>query len=329
MPRNTDISTILFPVALRPVGYAPVDDNSAGTGDDAEPISGGEEFKNINQYKAVVRGDTGAVFAVVSSRYELLHNSRALDLGKKAFEHLFPEASADDFIVYDVQSTKTGSACHIDLIHRSYSADVWEQETWLPFLRVSNSYNRYRALSFDFGFVRKLCSNGIIFRKEAIHARFYHTKGRLEVDLKQDKTFQKLKDLEKAFSTHMRHLRDTKMSRQLLLPLSLYLLQLEFNVTSQDAQKRNREQDRLSEVVRSLSDLINGYVKELGDNGYTALNAATDLATHSPSLAGPFATSAKLQQSIAERSQSFTDELSKGNDTSIEGLLATQIAWVS
>jgi hypothetical protein len=329
MTRNTDISTILFPVELRPVNYTVAGSETAASTGAGAPASKNEENKSISQYKAVVRGDTGAVFAVVSNRYELLHNSRALDLGKKAFVHLFPEASANDFIVYDIQLTKTGSACHIDLIHKSYSTDVWEQETWLPFLRVSNSYNRSRALSFDFGFVRKLCSNGIIFRKETIQARFYHTKGRLDVDLKQDKSFQKLKELEREFAAHMKRLRETTLNGKVLLPLSIFLLDLKFDFASQDESKREQEQSRLGEVVKTLDSLITKYVKDLGENAYTALNAATDLATHSPSVVGPFATSAKLQQSIAGRSRSLTDQLGRDSKKRVEELIADQIALVN
>ena len=329
MNRNTDISTILFPVELRPVNYTAAAEESPRSEGGGKPTSKKEEIKSIKQYRAVVRGDTGTVFAVVSDRYELLHNSRALDLGKKAFVHLFPETAADDFIVYDIQLTKTGSACHIDLIHKSYSTKIWEQETWLPFLRVANSYNRYRALSFDFGFVRELCSNGIIFRKETIQARYYHTKGRLEVDLERDKTFQKLKELESEFAAHMKSLRGMALNGQHLLPLSIFLLELEFDLEASDAKKRAQEQARLGVVVKSLEDLIEKYMSELGANAYTALNAATDLATHAPSVAGPFATSAKLQQNIAERSRALTAELTLNSKKRIEDLLAEQIALVN
>lgn len=328
MSRNTDLSTILFPVELRPVGYIPSGPDAKSSPEESGEESDPEAFESINQYKAVVRGDNGTVFAVVSSRYELLHNSRALDLGKKAFEHLFPEASAADFIVFDLHSTKTGSACHIDLIHKTYSSDVWEQETWLPFLRVSNSYNRSRALGFDFGFVRKLCSNGVIFRKETIQARFYHTKGELEVDLAQDKSFLRLKELESQFAAHMKGLREATVDGQYLLPLSIFLLGLDFDLGASNPRKNGEERKRLSDVVDSLNGLIANYVGELGNSAYTAMNAATDLATHSPATAGRFATSAALQEQVGERSAEFLSLLSKPHKGRIEDILAKQLLLV-
>jgi hypothetical protein len=325
MARNTDLSAVLFPVELKPVGYTVRAAGHAEAEGELEAPVGRADFKGIPQYKAVVRGDTGKVLAVVSDRYQLLHNSRALEMGKTAFTHLFPAAKASDFIVFDVQTTETGSACHVDLIHNSYSTEVWEQETWLPFLRVSNSYNRYRALSFDFGFVRRLCSNGMIFRKESIKARFYHTKGRLEVNLSQDATFSKLKEMESEFSAHMKGLHAITVKEQLLLPLSIYFLGLDFEIDARDPVKQEREKERLAKVVVSLSDLIRKYLKELGANAYSALNVATDFATHTPRVAGAFATSATLQNEVGQRTRHFLGKIGDGQEAGLELFLKDQI----
>ena len=37
-----------------------------------------------------------------------------------------------------------------------------------PFIRVTNSYNALRALVFDIGFFRKVCTNGLILRDAII-----------------------------------------------------------------------------------------------------------------------------------------------------------------
>jgi len=310
MPRNTDLSSILFPVEVRPIGFQ----SDGGPGSPSG-------FEEVDQYKAIVRTDTGTVFSVVSKRYELLHNSRALDLGKKAFQLLFPEASENDFIPFDIRYTKTRSACHVDLIHKSYDTKVWEQETWLPFLRVSNSYNRSRALTFDFGFVRKLCSNGVIFQKESVRAKFYHTKGELNINLTQDKQFQRLKELEGEFSSHMKRLLEMKLTEELIKALSLYLLGLEFDLDAKNLKRVAQEQGRLMDVAGKLEHLVSSYISELGQSAYTALNAATDFATHTPSLAGKFATSAGLQESIGERMRTLS-----GRPDDVPQLVQSQLA---
>lgn len=318
MERNTDINSVLFDVELRPVAYS-VDDDC--------DLQGPSNFEGVGRYKAVVRKDNGSVFAIVSDRYEILHNSRALELGKQAFELLFPESNQEDFRVYDIKTTKTGSACHIDLIHKSYDVKVWEQESWLPFLRISNSYNRSRALSFDFGFVRKLCSNGLIFQKESIRARYYHTRGKLSIDLQSDTRFDRLKELEAAFSGHMKSLRARKVGEQFQLPLSLYLLGLEFDLDSNDLEKLEREHKRFDDVKSELKRLIHDYFKDLGGSAYTALNIATDFATHSASKAGPFAKVEKLQAVVGSCSRGFEKEVSRGSK--VEDVLKSQIALLA
>lgn len=311
MERNTNLATVMFPVEIRPIGFQTETSESADEDSDQGSPSA---FTAIGKYQAIVRVDTGTVFSVVTSRYELLHNSRALDLGKKAFLLLFPDTAESDFIPFDIRSTKTGSACHVDLIHKSYDTKVWQQETWLPFLRVSNSYNRSRALTFDFGFVRKLCSNGIIFQKESVRVKFYHTKGELNIDLKQDKQFQRLKELEQEFSSHMKRLHEIELTKELIKALSLHLLGLKFDIAAKDLKRRKDEQDRFASVADELEVLITAYVAELGTSAYTALNVATDLATHSPAVTGKFATTAGLQDIIGQRMRTLSgrsDEISQ------------------
>ena len=315
MSRNTDLQKVLFPVELHPIGYS----------DSESQPEQGDTVKPIKRYKAVVRTDNGEVFSVVSERYELLHNKRALEHGRKAFKLLFPETEPEEFIVFDIKQTKTGSACHIDLIHPSYNVNVWEQETWLPFLRVSNSYNRSRALTFDFGFVRKLCSNGLIFQKQSIKAKFYHTKGELSIDFSTDERFKTLKVLEEEFASHMEKLRAAELEEELLAALSLHFLGLKFNLNQKNQKQRGREEERKDLVIVAIRKLINKYKPELGVNAYTALNVATDLATHSEELAGPFVNSATMQITIGERSQEIAQNtLHNWNET-----LKEEIALVS
>lgn len=302
MSRNTDLSSILFDVELQPICLVPTE-STAGIQPSATEGELFPALQRIPQYRAVVRIDNGTVFSVVSDRYELLHNSRALDLGRKAFQMLFPDAGPDKFQVYDIRTTKTGSACHIDLIHEQWDTTVWDQETWLPFLRVSNSYNRYRALTFDFGFVRSLCSNGMIFSKRSIQAKYHHTRARLSIDLEQDRSYENLKVLEQEFSGYMRKLRAIELSAELLRALSLHLLGLSFDLKAEDEQRGHSEERRLKAVAGQLDDLTRNYLDELGPNAYTAINIATDLATHSPGIAGGFCSTASLQEEIGARMQ--------------------------
>ena len=305
MPRNTDLATILFPVSLEPIHCG-----EAGTG------------AKVPGYRAVVRKDRNQVLSVVSTSYELLPNLRAIEMGKAAFHTLFPDSAPEAFKIYDIKTTKSGSACSIDLIDPGWRMDVWEQETWLPFLRVSNSYNRSRALSFDFGFVRKLCANGIIFNQRTVRAKYTHTKGQMDVNFDTNPEFKGLKELEAQFTGHLKFLRETSVEKDQLSPLALFLLDLSFSLEAKDTARAKRESERLAKVSARLNELAGTYLGQGNPSLYTALNMATDFASHSPKLGGNFATAQKLQAKVGQRSRDIETFFEGRNE--LELLIAGQ-----
>ena len=52
----------------------------------------------------------------------------------------------------------------MDLFHRSCAINLGggASEAFTPFVRVTNSYNASRAVRLDVGFMRGMCSNGMI-----------------------------------------------------------------------------------------------------------------------------------------------------------------------
>lgn len=76
---------------------------------------------------------------------------------------------------------RTLSYAFIDLMHRTHVLNYWDSEIkkddpFTPFLRVTNSFNGARALRFDIGFMRKHCSNGVIFEEEVATIKASHSK---------------------------------------------------------------------------------------------------------------------------------------------------------
>ncbi len=156
-PATTQLNEVMFDVALQPIYSEFITQNPLLK----EPIS-------TRNYLAVVNQNNGNILSVVGSNYKLIPNKVALDMGKWLFTHLYPFVKTDDLIPYKVIAPHSLASVHIDLIHKTVDFSIWEQENWLPFLRVSNSYNRIRTLSFEIGFVRKLCSNGVLFNKKTM-----------------------------------------------------------------------------------------------------------------------------------------------------------------
>lgn len=279
MTRNTNIHEILFPVELSEIYYFPA---KLGSQPSLFEIRQREEEKGISEspgYKAATNPETGKVFSIVTVGYRLVTNQEALDLAKQCFQQLFGQDDATQMVVFNDVTPQSRSFCHIDLIHQHYTVNIWAKEIWLPYLRVTNSYNRSRALRFDLGFCRKLCDNGMIFEKETIEYKFYHTHqeispaGQFKID------FERLKNLEASFRESVDRLNCYPVPQEDFLPLVCVALNLEFDIQADDAAKRKKEKERFSVFKSGTQPLVTKYVNELGENAYAALSVITDIAS--------------------------------------------------
>ena len=231
--------------------------------------------QTISQYKAVVNNNTGKILSVVSNNYELIKNKEALEMGKLVFKQLYPKVDINELVSFKVVFPETLTSANIDLIHREVNFNVWEQETWLPFLRVSNSYNRTHALSFEIGFVKKLCSNGVLFNKKTMKLKYIHDKGK-RISLKNDT--QNIASIAQQFSVQCNRLLNFKISRENMFPLLCRILKINLEVPD-EWQIYNKTKD-LTSLKKVVSELTPSYEKLLGLNAYTAYNVATDIVSH-------------------------------------------------
>lgn len=225
-------------------------------------------------YYAVVDLDGKKVISVVSKNYQLISNSRALEMGKYAFHLLFPDVNIKDLVPYKVIAPTSKASCHIDLIHKEVKFNVWEQETWLPFLRVSNSYNRTQTLAFEIGFVRKLCSNGVLFNKKTVKVKYPHNIGQqitLNVDVEQ------LRPLEASFKLSCSNLKTVNIDPALLFALVCRILDIKLLLNDNKADKQIKVLKEFKDKIKQLTQI---YFGSLGHNAYAALSVLTDLISH-------------------------------------------------
>jgi len=121
--------------------------------------------------KALVNKLTGLVLGVVSRDYRVVTNQEAVNLARDVCEKAFPGLSSVEWEAKRASAPRTLSYAFIDLMHKTHVLNYWDSEIkkddpFTPFLRVTNSFNGARALRFDIGFMRKHCSNGVIFEEE-------------------------------------------------------------------------------------------------------------------------------------------------------------------
>jgi hypothetical protein len=226
-------------------------------------------------YRAVVNQSNGQIVSIVGKNYQLVSNEEALEKGKQIFTKLYPWVKPDELIPYKVVAPNSKASAHIDLIHENVNFDVWEQETWLPFLRTSNSYNRSVALTYEIGFVRKLCSNGVLFKKDSIKLKFLHNKGLVVNAVTAAKQIKTTSNL---FINQCLRLKDYAIPKEYMFALVCQVLNI--NLAVPDAKQISKKMNSLENLFELTKILTTRYTTEMGSNAYTAFNVLTDLVSH-------------------------------------------------
>ena len=271
MPRITKIEDLMFPVELHPV-YTKI------------RINGITSQQKIPNSKVVVNGESGKPLGIVSKNYKLITNEEALEMGKQCCIDLFGSDAAGNIEVFNVNAPATGSYCHIDLLHRSYQMNLWDEpdrsDIYIPYVRVTNSYNTSRALRFDIGFCRKVCLNGVIFGAETIKLAFNHVKHKLTNDIRFVLQKERIGKLFEDFKSYTDKLKNYHIPRKQALNLIRVLFRIkdECEINFESEKEDRVEYNALSRI---LDYKLDRYIRELDENGYALFNAITDIASHS------------------------------------------------
>jgi hypothetical protein len=165
--------------------------------------------------KALVNKLTGLVLGVVSRDYRVVTNQEAVNLARDVCEKAFPGLSSVEWEAKRAAAPRTLSYAFIDLMHKTHVLNYWDSEIkkddpFTPFLRVTNSFNGARALRFDIGFMRKHCSNGVIFEEEVATIKASHSKEAL-AQLKIEITSRSLPQMWDEFSKFLTSVRSISM----------------------------------------------------------------------------------------------------------------------
>jgi len=299
MARNTNLQEALFPV-----GFADVF---------IEGMTNEESFQPVNipvdKYQAIINQDNGDVLCVVTKDYKLITNEQALELGKECYKRIFNISDTKEFEVFNIITSSTKTICYIDVVKKGYEVNIWKQEVYLPYIRITNSYNKTRALSFDLGFCRKLCDNGVIFEKEAIKFTFYHTKKIIKENIEFEILPDKLETVKRNFIEYSNKLSECLIPYEKEIPLMCKVLDIKFNLEKQE-RELEKEIKRRDEFKKRADSLITKYFTQSGPNAYAVFNACTDYATHSKSGDVSFFADG-IQRKIGNWVESFSEERKK------------------
>lgn len=272
MARLNSPDDILFPVSEYPV-YVIL------------PNKSGEKRVRVNGKKAIVNCARGRVVGVVSEGYRLITNQEALDLARQCCKEVFPDTKSEEWGVNVVDAPSTGGHCFIDLAHNSTALDFHfvpaknRPDAYGPFIRVTNSYNGLRALSFDIGFYRKICRNGLIIPKSVIRFKFIHLRSHMKHEIKFDVAKDKLEELNAGFFIYLQTIKSLEVPAEDFEPLFKAVLLIR---PPKELKLFSRERKEWEILNTHIKNICNRYVEEFGHNGYAVFNSITEFASNPP-----------------------------------------------
>ena len=248
------------------------------------PVRSGGEVKHVRvpSKKALVAADTGQVVGIVGKDYRIVTNLEALELCRKLCTQVFPDSTPAEWELSDASGTKNRSRVALDLKHKTHVMNLWDNpggisEVHTPFLRVTNSYNGRRALRFDLGFMRKHCSNGVIFEEKVATVTAAHTKDAIE-KLYLAAAGRNFGDLKQRFIACLGTLRGIALTDAESLEIVRAVLALP--VAREELSERTKVD--IEQLDADLAALDARHRAEIGANAYAAFNTMTDFATRPP-----------------------------------------------
>ena len=269
MPRLHELKDVMFEVATRPL-FVNIDNREM----------------QVRDSQAIVEIPSGRVVSVVGRGYRLVSHAEALGLAHDCARSAFPETRPGEWQVASVDAPSTGGTCFIDLAHNSAALDfsglaaAEKPEVYGPFVRVTNSYNRTRALCFDIGYSRKVCKNGLILRSSLISFKMSHRLREIREAVKFEIAHDRLAKQKQEFQVFLGRLRACPVPSTAIAGFASDVL----GFKAPPADQRSTEADRaawesLRQVVAAASQR---YEQDLGANAYAVLNVVTELASRPP-----------------------------------------------
>ena len=105
--------------------------------------------RRFNGQTAIIDKQTQNTISIVSDSYKFISNREAFEFADDIIIKIFGNRfSPHDFKPYNIRMSKSKGNCRIDLIipYDNKQAFPELKDSWIPFVRISNSYNRTLVL---------------------------------------------------------------------------------------------------------------------------------------------------------------------------------------
>ena len=229
----------------------------------------------FSRHWAVVSDDRREVFSIVTEDYRLVSNLQAYELGRRAFALVFGAKAAADLRLFSVTMPATRSSVHMDLTADGLGFAPVRGDRWLPFLRVTNSYNRSRALGFTVGICRWICTNGLIFGGQSLKLKVPHMAD-ADIERRLVETFAHRRFDVAECGDKLEELTRLAVPAERFLAGMLEILEVKPPAVLPRHAARRDGWSRLGPFMRRLGEK---YHDQLGANAYALINAASEYAS--------------------------------------------------
>lgn len=262
-----DLKKAFFPVAVRPAFW----------------LDARNQHHYIPGKKVVVDEEKNHPLGIVSERYRLITNREAYEMAEVIVQGVFDGRTLGSFECYNVMMPSTRSSCRMDFIipQNQFSAFGDKRESYTPFLRISNSYNRTLVLRYEIGFCRRICLNGCIFGKKSYTATFVHSLQKKQRSVhdaiaEARRTIGSIDEIWVALERKLTALSGIAVPFDLVLPVFCQV----FGVPDVDKEEVSLSvADKHAARAEHFLEQARSYYDELGANAYALFNALTDFAS--------------------------------------------------
>jgi hypothetical protein len=185
------------------------------------------------------------------------------------------------------------------------------------------------ALSFELGFVRKLCSNGVIFDKKTVKVKFTHTQSDIPAGVDVNVDVSKLKSLENEFITHLHNLKRFHIPKTQVFPMLCKALNLNYNFDDTNKPFGKSDYEKFLNLKETSATLTKEYFEKNGENAFAAFNVITDIVSHQDyyqNLPNYSIRSNGYYQKISSWMRDYTEEAEK-RDFSLEKYLSDYLKF--
>ena len=221
------------------------------------------------------------ICCVTYDNYELIRNADAVDIAKK---HIIPAVfkgeGSKDYLCNGLLISNSRGQSYIDMCASDYKPSIEFGDAWLPFMRITNSYNRSLKLNYRIGFCHRNTSNRIIFSDRTIDLDTIHKGVGEKIKSQVQMNFSDIAEFEKKFYEGLIKLNKYFFPKKLMLQMVCRVFG--YDVKWVLGHRTKGTIARNQEIVRNVLKSAHEFFGRNGDSAYAAFCVLTAFATHPP-----------------------------------------------